>query len=42
MGFSLEFQEKKDGEKYALDLSLFDKNTVSVKVKNFTNHNLTS
>ena len=38
MGFRLEFQ--KDGKKYALDAT--DNGTVSVKVKNATNHDLLS
>ena len=39
MGFRLEFQ--KDGKKYALDATT-DNGTVSVKVKNATNHDLLS
>ena len=39
MGFRLEFQ--KDGKKYALDATA-DNGTVSVKVKNATNHALLS
>ena len=39
MGFRLEFQ--KDGKKYALDATT-DNDTVSVKVKNATNHDLLS
>ena len=41
MGFWLEFQEvQKNGEKYALHADMND-NTVTVKVKNSTNNNLT-
>ena len=41
MGFWLAFNEEEDGKTYALDAST-DNDTVSVKVKNSTNHNLTS